>query len=322
MDQGMKHWIQALLGENPFIPYDYYYDVVTWSYPLQRGLAGSGFLTKTLSPGIQMTEIDETELRHRAGRELAGLRLQHGLGARARPRDRPARQGRQRLPRRAAVHRGWQAVLHRSRAGQRSLAGAAAAGTSRHCAAHARHADHRAAGLPGARRQLACRRSGSTRARRRFRRTRCSPGRTSTAPRLLRLGDGAFCEALHDLGVKLGLPVRGSFRSLGRPDRGPAQHRELHRVHQPRLQHRHHDGHSARAHAGGDGPAEVHHRRRQLHRHQHQRDQRRSRRAARRRSTHAPRSPDLLTPGSTFDADVRHEQPGRLGLRPRRLDLP
>ena len=40
MEQGMKHWIQAVLGENPFIPYDYYYDVVTWSYPLQRGLAG------------------------------------------------------------------------------------------------------------------------------------------------------------------------------------------------------------------------------------------------------------------------------------------
>lgn len=57
MDQGMKHWIQAVLGENPFIPYDYFYDVVTWSYPLQRGLAGSGFLTQKLSPGIQMTEL-------------------------------------------------------------------------------------------------------------------------------------------------------------------------------------------------------------------------------------------------------------------------
>src|SRR3954452_23664229 len=57
MNQGMKHWIQALLGENPFIPYDYYYDVVTWSYPLQRGLAGSGFLTTPMSPGIQMTEL-------------------------------------------------------------------------------------------------------------------------------------------------------------------------------------------------------------------------------------------------------------------------
>ena len=58
--QGMKHWIQALLGENPYIPYDYFYDVVTWSYPLQRGLAGSGFLTQQMSPGVQMTEIHGT----------------------------------------------------------------------------------------------------------------------------------------------------------------------------------------------------------------------------------------------------------------------
>ena len=33
------------------IPYAYYYDVVTWSYPLQRGLAGSGFLTQPMSAG-------------------------------------------------------------------------------------------------------------------------------------------------------------------------------------------------------------------------------------------------------------------------------
>ena len=33
-------------------------------------------------------------------------------------------------------------------------------------------------------------------------------------------------------------------------------------------------------------------------------------------------SPGLLTPGSTFDGTLRHDQPGRLGLRPRRLDLP
>jgi hypothetical protein len=61
MDQGMKHYIQAVLGENPFIPYDYYYDVVTWSYPLQRGLAGSGFLTERMSPGVAMTEIHGTD---------------------------------------------------------------------------------------------------------------------------------------------------------------------------------------------------------------------------------------------------------------------
>lgn len=59
MAQGMKHWIQAVLGENPFIPYEYYYDVVTWSYPLQRGLSGSGFLTTQMSPGVAMTPLAE-----------------------------------------------------------------------------------------------------------------------------------------------------------------------------------------------------------------------------------------------------------------------
>ena len=57
LDQGTKHWINAVLEENPWLPYSYYYDVVTWSYPLNRGLAGSGFVTKPMSPGVQMTEV-------------------------------------------------------------------------------------------------------------------------------------------------------------------------------------------------------------------------------------------------------------------------
>ena len=57
MAQSQKHWIQAVLGEDPFIPYDYYYDVVTWSYSLQRGMAGNGFLTQPLPAGVVPTEI-------------------------------------------------------------------------------------------------------------------------------------------------------------------------------------------------------------------------------------------------------------------------
>ena len=34
MAQPQKHWIQAILGEDPFIPFPYFYDVVTWSYSL------------------------------------------------------------------------------------------------------------------------------------------------------------------------------------------------------------------------------------------------------------------------------------------------
>ena len=58
MAQPLKHWIQAVLGENPYMPVDYYYDVVQWSYSLQRGQSGNGFLTAQPT-GVAMTEIDD-----------------------------------------------------------------------------------------------------------------------------------------------------------------------------------------------------------------------------------------------------------------------
>ena len=61
MDQGQKHWIQAILGEDPYLPYPYNYDVVQWSYPLTRGIAGSGFLTQPFPPGVTMTEITDPD---------------------------------------------------------------------------------------------------------------------------------------------------------------------------------------------------------------------------------------------------------------------
>ncbi|WP_210495384.1 M14 family zinc carboxypeptidase [Patulibacter sp. SYSU D01012] len=62
MAQGMKHWIQAVMGENPFIPYPFYYDVVTWSYGLQRGLAGDGYLTDATSVPTDLTQIGTPDL--------------------------------------------------------------------------------------------------------------------------------------------------------------------------------------------------------------------------------------------------------------------
>jgi hypothetical protein len=62
LNQPLKHWIQAVLGEDPFEPVEFFYDVSTWSYPMHRGLAGSGFLTSQLPPGIQMTEIGDPGL--------------------------------------------------------------------------------------------------------------------------------------------------------------------------------------------------------------------------------------------------------------------
>jgi hypothetical protein len=57
--QGMKHWIQAVLGENPYLPFNYFYDEVTWSYSLLRGFAGDGFLTQQLPGGTPMTLIGD-----------------------------------------------------------------------------------------------------------------------------------------------------------------------------------------------------------------------------------------------------------------------
>jgi hypothetical protein len=61
MDQGAKHWIQGVLGEDPFIPVPYFYDVVDWSFSQMRGMSGNGFLTQALPDGVDMTEVFEAD---------------------------------------------------------------------------------------------------------------------------------------------------------------------------------------------------------------------------------------------------------------------
>ena len=39
MDQPQKHWIQATLGEDPYVPFPYFYDVSSWSNPLLMGVS-------------------------------------------------------------------------------------------------------------------------------------------------------------------------------------------------------------------------------------------------------------------------------------------
>ncbi len=57
LDQGNKHWIQSVLGENPYLPFPYFYDEVTWSYSLLRGFSGDGFLTQQLPAGTSMSLV-------------------------------------------------------------------------------------------------------------------------------------------------------------------------------------------------------------------------------------------------------------------------
>jgi hypothetical protein len=60
--QGTKHWIQAVLGENPYLPFNYFYDEVTWSYSLLRGFAGDGFLTRRPPPSVKLTPLGKLDL--------------------------------------------------------------------------------------------------------------------------------------------------------------------------------------------------------------------------------------------------------------------
>ncbi|HEY3086890.1 MAG TPA: hypothetical protein VGJ59_02370 [Jatrophihabitantaceae bacterium] len=62
LSQGTKHWIQAVLGENPYLPFNYFYDEVTWSYSLLRGFAGDGFLTQPLPQSAKARLIDAPQL--------------------------------------------------------------------------------------------------------------------------------------------------------------------------------------------------------------------------------------------------------------------
>jgi hypothetical protein len=55
-NQTMKHWINATLEENPFIPYPFFFDVVDWSFPELSNAGGNGQLQSPL-PVTPMTEV-------------------------------------------------------------------------------------------------------------------------------------------------------------------------------------------------------------------------------------------------------------------------
>ena len=119
MDQGQKHWIQAILGEDPYLPYPYNYDVVQWSYPLTRGIAGSGFMTQPFPPGVTMTEITDPNFGTVTGAGSAVYAFDtdsaQGLGMV----DGAARQERPGLARGGRLHRRWAHVQDRRGAGRR-----------------------------------------------------------------------------------------------------------------------------------------------------------------------------------------------------------
>jgi hypothetical protein len=55
-NQTMKHWINATLEENPFIPYPFFFDVVNWAFSELSDAGGNGQLQGPL-PAAPMTEV-------------------------------------------------------------------------------------------------------------------------------------------------------------------------------------------------------------------------------------------------------------------------
>ncbi|WP_301485258.1 M14 family zinc carboxypeptidase [Intrasporangium sp.] len=53
MAQPQKHWIQALIGEDPYVPFPYFYDVSSWSNPLLMGVA-TVYTGDELSPRAEL----------------------------------------------------------------------------------------------------------------------------------------------------------------------------------------------------------------------------------------------------------------------------
>lgn len=49
MDQPQKHWVQAMLHENTYVPFTFFYDVSAWSLPLLAGVSG-GYTGTKLDP--------------------------------------------------------------------------------------------------------------------------------------------------------------------------------------------------------------------------------------------------------------------------------
>lgn len=62
MAQSMKHWIQALLGEDPFVAFPYFYDVTGWSFSQLKGMSGNGYLMEQMPLDANMSLIGAPDL--------------------------------------------------------------------------------------------------------------------------------------------------------------------------------------------------------------------------------------------------------------------
>ena len=73
MDQPQKHWIQATLGEDPYVPFPYFYDVSSWSNPLLMGVP-TLYTGDRVRPRAERVRGPEGGVERRRGRRTRSYR--------------------------------------------------------------------------------------------------------------------------------------------------------------------------------------------------------------------------------------------------------
>ena len=301
------------------MPFPYFYDVATWSYSLLRGLAGNGFLTS----------------QHAVGR---GDDAVADAAAADRDRVRPARCTRSTATR--CRRSAWSidlmnagATVYRAQ-GRRSTSAAATSTPAPCWSTGPRSRSPTSRRWRGARDTAGprvCRASRSRPLRDRQAEDRASgPARTTscrtrrTAPACTNASD--YCWVRFTLQEKDRIPAAQLDRADVDADQRRGAQRPGERVHRD-----HHPAPVQRSPRPTRSPGDI-------------RDVRQQRRAVPELlHAAAPRAPatpvsrslnteplrdrtgrrlDVITPGSTYDGDVRHRQPARVGLRQGRVPLP
>jgi hypothetical protein len=65
MAQGQKHWIQAMLHEDTYVPFPYFYDVTAWSAPLLENVDGGRSGAELRPQAVALKDQPEPDVRHR-----------------------------------------------------------------------------------------------------------------------------------------------------------------------------------------------------------------------------------------------------------------
>ncbi|GAA3035757.1 hypothetical protein GCM10017559_74230 [Streptosporangium longisporum] len=83
MAQGQKHWIQAMLNEDTYTPFPYFYDVTAWSLPLLGNVSGGSSGRALLPLATPVRAVDAPSARVTTSRAIGVLQLSGGTAQNA-----------------------------------------------------------------------------------------------------------------------------------------------------------------------------------------------------------------------------------------------